>query len=88
MVKLSEQRSIFLRRLFKFAGNLIPNPFTFKIAALSKLFRAVFYFLISVKSIVSAAEFCVHYNGIFTRNPHNHPLSSDGTTPCHQMATV
>jgi hypothetical protein len=34
--------------------------------------------LISVRSIVSAAEFCVHYNGIFTRDPHNRPPSSDG----------
>ena len=75
---LGKQGSILLRRFFNLGGDLVPDLFTFKIAVVSELFCALFDLLVSVESVMRAAEIRIHYNGILTRNPHDDPLTRQG----------
>jgi hypothetical protein len=34
--------------------------------------------LVSIESVMCAAEIRIHYNGILTRNPHDNPLTRQG----------
>ena len=75
---LGEQGSILLRRFLNFDSDLVPNLFAFQIAIVSQLFCALSDLLVSIESVMSAAEIRIHYNGILTRNPHDNPLTRQG----------
>ena len=75
---LGEQGSVLLGRFFNFNGDLVPDLFAFQIAIVSKLFCALSDFLVSIESVMRAAEIRIHYNGILTRNPHDNPLTRQG----------
>jgi hypothetical protein len=75
---LGEQGSILLGRFFNFDGDLVPNLFAFQIAIMSQLFCALSDLLVSIESVMRAAEIRIHYNGILTRNPHDNPLTRQG----------
>src|SRR5262245_54932716 len=70
---LSEQGCLLLRRFFNFDSDLVPNLFAFQIAIVSQLFCALSDLLVSIESVMCAAEIRIHYNGILTRNPHDNP---------------
>lgn len=72
---LSEQGSVLPRRFFNFDSDLVPNFFAFQIAIMSQLFCALSDLLVSIESVMGAAEIRIHYNGILTRNPHDNPLT-------------
>jgi hypothetical protein len=57
---LGEQSSILLRRFFNFDSDLVPNLFAFQIAIVSKLFCALSDFLVSIESVMRAAEIRIH----------------------------
>jgi hypothetical protein len=75
---LGEQGFLLLRRFFNFDSDLVPNLFAFQIAIVSQLFCALSDLLISIESVMCAAEIRIHYNGILTRNPHDNPLTRQG----------
>jgi hypothetical protein len=75
---LGEQGSVLLRRFFNFDSDLVPNLFAFQIAIVSKLFCALSDLLVSIESVMRAAEIRIHYNRILTRNPHDNPLTRQG----------
>ena len=75
---LSEPGPILLGRFFNFDSDLIPNLFAFQIAIVTQLFCALSDLLVSIESVMRAAEIRIHYNGILTRNPHDNPLTRQG----------
>jgi hypothetical protein len=60
-----------LRRVLKLSGHFIPDFFAVKIAALGEFPGTGFDSLVCVKSVMGAAKFCVHYNRVSVRNPHD-----------------
>ena len=75
--ELSEQGGALLWRALNFLGHLVPNFFALKIATLAQLVRALFDLLMGIKSVMGAAKFRIHHNGIPMRNPHDKPLVPD-----------
>ena len=75
---LGEHGSILLRGLFNFDSDLVPDLLAFQIAIVSQLFCALSDLLVSIESVMRAAEIRIHYNGILTRNPHDNPLTWQG----------
>ena len=60
-----------LRRVLKLSGHFIPDFFAVKIAVLGEFPGTRFNSLLCVKSVMGAAKFRVHHNGVSMRNPHD-----------------